>query len=73
MLRKSVLVSKMAMTFTIISSILDQAIDSLSKRYQLKKATAKKLILLEGSGVDSSPVSVVTATAGGQSVVALFA
>lgn len=69
MLRKSVLMPKTAMAFTIAASILGQVIGSRAERYRLKAAAAKKLTLQEASGGDSSLVSVMSATAGGQSPV----
>ncbi|GAB2286788.1 hypothetical protein Dimus_021183 [Dionaea muscipula] len=47
MLRKSVLMPKSAMAFTIGASILGQVIGSRAERYRLKTAAARKLALTE--------------------------
>ncbi|OIT31295.1 PREDICTED: uncharacterized protein LOC109208870 [Nicotiana attenuata] len=49
MLRKSVLMPKAAMAFTIAASILGQIIGSRAERYRLKAVASKKLILTENS------------------------
>ncbi|EEF28083.1 uncharacterized protein LOC8261824 [Ricinus communis] len=53
MLRKSVLMPKSAMAFTIAASVLGQVIGSRAERYRLKAAAAKKMSLAETS-VDAS-------------------
>ncbi|KAL0403467.1 UNVERIFIED_CONTAM: hypothetical protein Sradi_1987500 [Sesamum radiatum] len=49
MLRKSVLMPKMAMALTIAASILGQVIGSRAERHRLKTAAAKKLVSAETS------------------------
>ncbi|XP_071722245.1 uncharacterized protein [Rutidosis leptorrhynchoides] len=49
MLRKSVLMPKSAMAFTIAASILGQVIGSRAERYRLKAVAAKKPLLEESS------------------------
>lgn len=53
MLRKSVLMPKSAMAFTIAASVLGQIIGSRAERYRLKAAAAKKVAVME-SFVDST-------------------
>ncbi|KAF4382226.1 hypothetical protein F8388_026865 [Cannabis sativa] len=77
MLRKSVLMPKAAMAFTIAASILGQVIGSRAERYRLKAVAEKKLALTqthESSGValtqthgsvgESSQLQVVSAKVG---------
>ncbi|XWS75126.1 hypothetical protein CRYUN_Cryun01aG0058500 [Craigia yunnanensis] len=52
MLRKSVLMPKTAMAFTIAASVLGQVIGSRAERYRLKAVAAKRL------GIEKSSVSV---------------
>ncbi|KAG8390632.1 hypothetical protein BUALT_Bualt01G0103700 [Buddleja alternifolia] len=47
MLRKSVLMPKAAMAFTIAASVLGQVIGSRAERYRLKRDAAQKLVLAE--------------------------
>ncbi|CAI9091086.1 OLC1v1026011C1 [Oldenlandia corymbosa var. corymbosa] len=58
MLRKSVLMPKTAMAFTIAASILGQVIGSRAERYRLKAVAAKQLNLVESSvnGTNCGPV-----------------
>ncbi|MBA0727199.1 hypothetical protein Golax_000213 [Gossypium laxum] len=49
MLRKSVLMPKTAMAFTIAASILGQVIGSRAERYRLKAVAAKQLYIRESS------------------------
>ena len=58
MLRKSVLMPKSAMAFTIAASILGQVIGSRAERYRLK-AVARKLAIMETCDVDSEQLPVV--------------
>ncbi|CAA2970824.1 uncharacterized protein LOC111381678 [Olea europaea subsp. europaea] len=58
MLRKSVLMPKMAMAFTIAASILGQVIGSRAERYLLKTIAAKKLVLAETSFCGPSSLAV---------------
>ena len=55
MLRKSVLMPKTAMAFTIAASVLGQVIGSRAERFRLKAVTAKRL------GIEESSVSVGSA------------
>lgn len=59
MLRKSVLMPKAAMAFTIAASILGQVIGSRAERYRLKMVADRKLEFAETSsvGVNQSSVS----------------
>ena len=59
MLRKSVLMPKSAMAFTIAASILGQVIGSRAERYRLKAVAAKKLSAIETSDVGSVQLPVV--------------
>ncbi|GKU91747.1 hypothetical protein SLEP1_g5573 [Rubroshorea leprosula] len=63
-LRKSVLMPKTAMAFTIAASILGQVIGSRAERYRLKAVTAKKSSLEEASAGDSSHLQVVAVKGG---------
>ncbi|KAJ7970424.1 Zinc finger B-box domain containing protein 1 isoform 1 [Quillaja saponaria] len=60
MLRKSVLMPKSAMAFTIAASVLGQVIGSRAERYQLRSVAARKLTLQETSNVGSSHLQMVT-------------
>ncbi|KAK9265751.1 hypothetical protein L1049_012044 [Liquidambar formosana] len=59
MLRKSVLMPKTAMAFTIAASILGQVIGSRAERYRMKAVTARRLNLTETSPGQSSQFQVV--------------
>nr|UUZ30948.1 salt tolerant protein [Medicago sativa] len=59
MLRKSVLMPKSAMAFTIAASILGQVIGSRAERYRLKAVAAKKLSAIETFDVGSVQLPVV--------------
>ncbi|KDP25731.1 hypothetical protein JCGZ_23952 [Jatropha curcas] len=59
MLRKSVLMPKSAMAFTIAASILGQVIGSRAERYRLKAVAAKKMSLAEISVGGSSQLNIV--------------
>ncbi|TKY51564.1 hypothetical protein E2542_SST23082 [Spatholobus suberectus] len=52
MLRKTVLMPKSAMAFTIAASVLGQVIGSRAERYRMKAVAAKKVSITETSGVD---------------------
>ncbi|KAK7270357.1 hypothetical protein RIF29_23438 [Crotalaria pallida] len=54
MLRKSVLMPKSAMAFTIAASVLGQVIGSRAERYRLKAVAAKKLSVTDTSEVASA-------------------
>ncbi|KAK4279705.1 hypothetical protein QN277_011441 [Acacia crassicarpa] len=54
MLRKTVLMPKSAMAFTIAASILGQVIGSRAERYRLKALDARKLTLTETSDISVS-------------------
>ncbi|GAB2222744.1 hypothetical protein Droror1_Dr00016868 [Drosera rotundifolia] len=56
MLRKSVLMPKTAMAFTIGASILGQVIGSRAERYRLKAVAAKKMVLSETPADESKPL-----------------
>ncbi|KAL2539756.1 hypothetical protein Adt_00734 [Abeliophyllum distichum] len=58
MLRKSILMPKAAMAFTIAASILGQVIGSRAERYRLKTVAAKKLVFAETSSCGPSPLAV---------------
>ncbi|GLT93199.1 hypothetical protein SLE2022_110010 [Rubroshorea leprosula] len=58
-LRKSVLMPKTAMAFTIAASVLGQVIGSRAERYRLKAVVAKKSALEVSSVVDASQLQVV--------------
>ncbi|KAI4351319.1 hypothetical protein L6164_005694 [Bauhinia variegata] len=60
-LRKSVLMPKSAMAFTIAASVLGQTIGSRAERYRLKAVAASKSAITATSGVDSSQLQVVKA------------
>lgn len=64
MLRKSVLMPKSAMAFTIAASVLGQVIGSRAERYRLKAVAARKLPLTQTSVGESSQLQVVTAKVG---------
>ncbi|GAV67693.1 hypothetical protein CFOL_v3_11198 [Cephalotus follicularis] len=64
MLRKSILMPKTAMAFTIAASILGQVIGSRAERYRLKAVAAKELALTGTSVFQSSPLQVVAVNAG---------
>lgn len=59
MLRKSVLMPKTAMAFTIAASVLGQVIGSRAERYRLKAAAAGKLSITDTSDVGSAQLPVV--------------
>ncbi|KAJ7975090.1 Zinc finger B-box domain containing protein 1 isoform 1 [Quillaja saponaria] len=59
MLRKSVLMPKSAMAFTIAASILGQVIGSRAERYRLKSIAAGKLTIKETSNVGSPQLQMV--------------
>ncbi|XP_045827261.1 uncharacterized protein LOC123919079 [Trifolium pratense] len=59
MLRKSVLMPKSAMAFTIAASILGQVLGSRAERYRLKAVAAKKLSAIETTDVGSAQLPVV--------------
>lgn len=54
MLRKSVLMPKTAMAFTIAASVLGQVIGSRAERYRLKAVAERKLALAEKSVICSN-------------------
>lgn len=58
MLRKSVLMPKAAMAFTIAASILGQVIGSRAERYRLKAAGARKLEFAETSVIGPNQATV---------------
>lgn len=60
MLRKSILMPKSAMAFTIAASVLGQVIGSRAERYRLKAVAAKKISLAETSASGSSQLNIVT-------------
>lgn len=60
MLRKSVLMPKSAMAFTIAASVLGQVIGSRAERYRLKAVAAKKVSITETSGVGPLLLPVAT-------------
>ncbi|RYR36535.1 hypothetical protein Ahy_A09g041495 isoform C [Arachis hypogaea] len=57
MLRKSVLMPKSAMAFTIAASVLGQVIGSRAERYRLKAIAARKLSIPDTSDVASTSAS----------------
>lgn len=59
MLRKSVLMPKTAMAFTIAASVLGQVIGSRAERIRMKAIAAKRLNLDENSVVGSSQIQVM--------------
>ncbi|PQP99380.1 hypothetical protein Pyn_11934 [Prunus yedoensis var. nudiflora] len=63
-LRKSVLMPKSAMAFTIAASVLGQVIGSRAERYRLKAVTAKKLSLTETPFGGTSELQVLKAKTG---------
>lgn len=69
MLRKTVLMPKSAMAFTIAASILGQVIGSRAERYRMKASDATKLALTETSNISASTettgISVSTETSVG--------
>ncbi|KAJ0102685.1 hypothetical protein Patl1_06147 [Pistacia atlantica] len=64
MLRKSVLMPKTAMAFTIAASILGQVIGSRAERYRLKAVTEKRLAIEENSVGNTSQLQVVAVKGG---------
>ena len=60
MLRKSVLMPRTAMAFTIAASVLGQVVGSRAERYRLKAVAARKLSITETSDVGSAPLHVKT-------------
>ncbi|PON58550.1 Serine/threonine protein kinase [Parasponia andersonii] len=64
MLRKSVLMPKSAMAFTIAASILGQVIGSRAERYRLKAIAARKLDVAQTPVGESSQLQVVNAKVG---------
>ena len=56
-LRKSVLMPKTAMAFTIAASVLGQVIGSRAERYRLKAIAARKLSITDTSDVASASAS----------------
>ena len=64
MLRKSVLMPKAAMAFTIAASILGQVIGSRAERYRLKSVATKTLTLPEASVREPSKLQAVQANLG---------
>lgn len=63
-LRKSVLMPKSAMAFTIATSVLGQVIGSRAERYRLKQVAAKEMSLGEASVSRSSQIQIVTVNGG---------
>ncbi|KAF5467148.1 hypothetical protein F2P56_017004 [Juglans regia] len=63
MLRKSVLMPKAAMAFTIAASVLGQVIGSRAERHRMKAVAAKKLVLA-GAPAGSNQPSVVKSKGG---------
>lgn len=59
MLRKTVLMPKSAMAFTIAASVLGQVIGSRAERYRLKAVAARKLSIRETSDVGPVQLPVV--------------
>lgn len=59
MLRKSVLMPKTAMAFTIAASILGQVIGSRAERIRMKAVAARKLNVAENSVTGSSQIQVL--------------
>ncbi|WCJ19361.1 hypothetical protein M5689_001656 [Euphorbia peplus] len=64
MLRKSVLMPKSAMAFTIAASILGQVIGSRAERYRMKAVAAKEMSLVDTSGSNLSKIQVVPVKSG---------
>lgn len=64
MLRKSVLMPKTAMAFTIAASILGQVIGSRAERYRLKAIAARKSALTQNPVSESSQLQVVNTKVG---------
>lgn len=64
MLRKTVLMPKTAMAFTIAASILGQVIGSRAERYRLKAVAEKRLALEENSVGNTSQLQVVAVKGG---------
>lgn len=64
MLRKSVLMPKSAMAFTIAASVLGQVIGSRAERYRLKAVAAQKPSITDNSIGVSSPLQVVEVKSG---------
>lgn len=62
MLRKSVLMPKSAMAFTIGASILGQVIGSRAERYRLKAIAAKQMPLAETPASNKSQLQVIAET-----------
>ncbi|XP_061347059.1 uncharacterized protein LOC133292638 [Gastrolobium bilobum] len=59
MLRKTVLMPKSAMAFTIAASVLGQVIGSRAERYRLKAVTARKLSITETTEVGAVQLPMV--------------
>lgn len=64
MLRKSVLMPKSAMAFTIAASVLGQVIGSRAERYRMKALATRKLALTHTSNGEPSQLHVVNAKVG---------
>lgn len=64
MLRKSILMPKSAMAFTIAASVLGQVIGSRAERYRLKAVAAKKPSMADNSIGISSPLQLVEVKTG---------
>lgn len=64
MLRKSILMPKSAMAFTLAASMLGQMIGSRAERHRLKAVAAKKPTIVENSVGVSSPLQVVEMKSG---------
>ncbi|XP_065871084.1 uncharacterized protein [Euphorbia lathyris] len=64
MLRKSVLMPKSAMAFTIAASILGQVIGSRAERYRMKAVAAKKMSLVDTTASNLSKLQVVAVKSG---------
>ncbi|KAK7343840.1 hypothetical protein VNO77_12898 [Canavalia gladiata] len=62
MLRKSVLMPKSAMAFTIAASVLGQVIGSRAERYRMKSVAARKLPITQTSDVGPVQLPVVKTT-----------
>uniref|UniRef100_A0A2P2ILI4 Uncharacterized protein MANES_10G044300 n=1 Tax=Rhizophora mucronata TaxID=61149 RepID=A0A2P2ILI4_RHIMU len=64
MIRKSVLMPKSAMAFTIAASVLGQVIGSRAERYRLKAAVAREMPLKEAPNSSSSQLQMFTGKGG---------
>ncbi|KAJ4720829.1 Zinc finger B-box domain containing protein 1 isoform 1 [Melia azedarach] len=64
MLRKTVLMPKSAMAFTIAASVLGQVIGSRAERYRLKAASEKRVALEENSVGKANQLQVVAVKSG---------